>query len=285
MNSLADGLHFANCQDAQVTNLTAMNTGDDALAFLNYAQYPNKTGGTAQNINITNSYSRGIAVMGQSNVTVTGFQIRNTASSGVLVAQDPAYNTRVPANVTIQNGSVTGAGTLPPLAGNHYGVEYNSQTSVTFSNITVTGSGNNGLSGASPNGKVTVNNVTVQSPQSGAGFLFYQTGMVQVSNLTAEDVPSYGFLFLQSAAVVAQGLTALSAAQSDPLRRAVWFEDGHTILATDLKIVSNAGEANVVGAYQAAGYTQSGAVRGITAQITGGTLSIQNNSPLLTIAP
>lgn len=284
-NSLADGLNFSNCQNARVSNLTTMNTGDDGLSFLNYAQYPNKTGGTAQNINITNSLSRGIAIMGQSNVTVTGFQIQNTASSGVLVAQDTAYNTRIPANVVIQNGTVAGAGTFPPLAGNHYGLEYNSQTSVSFSNITVTGSGDAGLSGASPNGSVTVNNVTVQSPQSGVGFLFYQTGAVQVSNLTAEDVPSDGFLFLQSSRVVAQGLNALDVSQSDPLRRAVWFENGRSILATDLKIVSSAGEANVVGAYQGAGYNQSGSVKGITAEIAGGALSIENNSNQLIITP
>ena len=284
-NSLADGLNFSNCQNAQVTNLNTMNTGDDGLSFLNYAQYPNKTGGTAQTINITNSHSRGIAIMGQSNVTVTGFQIENTASSGVLVAQDVAYNTRVPGNVTIRNGTVSGAGTLPPLAGNHYGLEYNSQTSVTFSNITVIGSGDAGLSGASTNGSVTVSSVTVQNPLSGVGFLFYQTGTVQVSNLTAEGVPSYGFLFLQSARVVAQGLTALDVSRSDPLRRAVWFENGRSILATDLKIVSNAGEANVVGAYQGAGYSQSGSVKGITAEVAGGALSIQNNSAKLTIAP
>jgi hypothetical protein len=284
-NSLADGLNFSNCQNASVTNLTTLNTGDDALAFLNYAQYPNKTGATAQNINITNSHSRGISVMGQSNVTVTGFQIQNTASSGVLVAEDTAYNTRIPANVVIQNGTIFGAGTLVPLAGNHFGIEYNTQTSVTFSNITVTGSGDSGLSGASPAGSVTVNSVTVQSPLSGVGFLFYQTASVQVSNLTASNIPSDGFLFLQSPRVVAQGLTALDVSQSDPLLRAVWFEDGRSILATNLTIVSNSGEANVVGAYQGSGYSQSGSIKGITAELTGAALSIQNNSRRLSITP
>jgi hypothetical protein len=285
MNSLADGLHFANCQNAQVTNLTTMNTGDDGLAFLNYAQYPNKTGGMAQNISITNSLSRGISIVGQSNVTVSGFQIQNTASSGVLVGQDVSYNTRIPGNDIVQNGTISGAGTLQPQAGNNYGIEYNSQTSVTFANITTTGSAGAGLSGASPNGSITVNSVTVQNPQSGVGFLFYQTGTVQVSNLTAQSVPSNGFLFLQSSRVVAQGLNALNVAQSDPLRRAIWFEDGGSILATDLKIVSAAAEANVVGAYQDPGYTQFGSVKGISANILNGTLSIQTNSSTLTIAP
>jgi hypothetical protein len=284
-NSLADGLHFANCQNAQVTNLTTMNTGDDGLAFLNYAQYPNKTGGMAQNVSITNSLSRGISIVGQSNVTVTGFQIQNTASSGVLVAQDVAYNTRIPGNDVVQNGTISGAGTLQPQAGNNYGIEYNAQSSVTFANITTIGSAGAGLSGSSPNGNITVTGVTVQSPQSGVGFLFYQTNSVQVANLTSQTVPSYGFLFLQSLHVVAQGLNALDVALSDPLRRAIWFEDGGSILATDLKIVSSATEANVVGAYQHPGYAQSGSLKGISANIQSGALSIQSNSSMLAISP
>jgi hypothetical protein len=285
LNSLADGLHFANCQDPQVTNLTTVNTGDDALAFLNYAIYPNNSGGFAENIKITNSHSRGISILGQSNVTISNFQIQATSSSGVLVAQDTAYNTRVPAGVKVQNGSVTSAGTLAPLAGNQYGVEYNSQSDATFSNITITDSGSNGLSGVALAGSVIANGVKVVAPRSGVGFLFYQTASAQVQNSTSQNTPSDGFLFLQSPQVIAQGLTAINAAQTDTLRRAIWFEDGQSILATDLKIVSAAGGAYIVGAYQASGYANTGSIKGITASITGATLAIQNNSSKLTITP
>jgi Right handed beta helix region len=284
-NSLADGLHFANCEDAQVTNLTTLNTGDDGLAFLNYAQYPNKTGGTAKNIHVTNSRARGIAVVGQSNVTVTDFQIQNTGSSGVLVAQDTSYNTRIPANVIVRNGAISGAGTLLPRAGgNHYGIEYNSQTSVVFSDIVVTGAQDAGMRGQSPRGSVTVTGVTVRGLRNGVGFLFDRTQTVHASHLTVEDVPSYGFLFLKSSRVVARGLTAVHVSESDLLKRAIWFEDGGSILATGLKIVSGPGEAYVVGAYQGPGYSHSGSVTGITADITGGSLSIQNNSKRLIIS-
>jgi hypothetical protein len=283
MDSLADGLHFANCQDPQVTNLTTLNTGDDGLAFVNYAIYPNNSGGLAQNIKVQNSKARGITVMGQSNVMVSEFQIQTTSGSGVLVAQDLAFNTRIPAGVRIQNGTIQGAGTLGPLGGNQFGIEFNSQVDVTFSNITVLDSASTGLSGTAPKGSVTVNNVKVQSPRNGGGFLFYQTSSVQISDSIAQNTPSYGFLFLQSPQVVAQGLTAINTALSDTLRRAIWFENGRSILATDLKIVSATGAANVVGAYQGSGYTQSGAIKGITAAITGGTLSIQNNSRDLAI--
>lgn len=287
INSLADGLNFSNCQNAQVTNLTTENTGDDGLSFLNYAQYPNLTGGLAQNISITNSASRGIAVAGQSNVTVNGFQIQNTSSSGVLVMQDTAYNTRVPANVVIENGTIQGAGTLAPLGGNQFGLEYNGQASVTFTNITVIGSGSTGVSGTSPKGTVSVSGVTVENPgANAAGFLFYQTATVHATNLTASGIPSYGFMFYQSPQIIASGLTAINTAQTDPLRRAVWFEDTTSISASVLNIVSAAGDAYVIGCYTDPGYSQaSGSVKTISSQITGGTLSIQNSCPKVSFTP
>jgi polygalacturonase len=287
IDSLADGLNFSNCQNAQVTNLTTQNTGDDGLSFVNYAQYPNLTGGFAQNISITNSKARGIAVVGQSNVTVNGFQIQNTSSSGVLVAQDTAYDTRVPANVLIENGTINGAGTLAPLTGNQYGVEYNAQTSATFTNLTVIGSGGNGFSGASPKGTVTLSGVTVESPGANSvGFNFYQTRTVHATNLTATEIPSYGFMFYQSSTIVASGLTAIDTAVSDSLRRAIWFEDSASISATNLNIVSAAGEAYVIGCYTDTGYAApTGSVKNISAQVTGGALAIQNSCSKVTFTP
>lgn len=288
LNSLADGLNFSNCQNARVTNLLTQNTGDDGLAFVNYTQYPNLIGGLAQSIVITNSKARGIAVAGQSNVTVNGFQIQNTSASGVLVAQDTTHNTRIPANVFIENGAIYNAGTLAPLVGNQYGIEFNSQKSVTFTNIGVFGSGNNGLSGTAPSGSVTVNNVTVDSPLSGLGFMFYQTERVQVNASAANNTPSYGFLSLQSNQVIVGGLTVTNAGETDPLKRAVWFEDAQTILTSSINIVSDAGMANVIGCYTAPGYAaSSGSVKTLNFHSNrgGGTLSIENSCPNVSFTP
>jgi hypothetical protein len=286
-NTLADGLNFSNCQNALVTNLTTQNTGDDALSILNYAQYPNLTGALAQNISITNSQARGIAVVGQSNVIVNGFQIQGTSSSGVLVAQDPTFNTRFPANVVIENGAVYNAGTLPPLVGSQYGLEYSLQQNVMFSNIYVFGSGTDGFAGSSPNGKVSVNNVTVDSPLSGHGFLFDNTQSVQVTSSTAINTPSYGFVFFQSSQIIATGgLTAINTGTTDPLKRAIWFEDAQTILASSLNVFSNAGSANVIGCYTDAGYSApTGSVKTISTEIVGSTLSIQNSCPNVKFTP
>jgi hypothetical protein len=246
-NSLADGLNFSNCQNARVINLLTLDTGDDGLAFVNYARHPNLTGAVAQNIVITNSRARGIAIAGQSDVTVSGFQIKNTSSSGVLVAQDTAHNTRVPANVFIENGSIYDAGTMAPLVGNQYGLEFNSQKNVTFANIAVFNSGNSGLSGTAPAGSVTVNNVFVDSPLAGMGLLFYKTKSVHVTSSTTSGTPSYGFLSLQSDQIIVEGLTVRNAGMTDSLRRAVWFEDAQTILASTINILSRPGTARLIG--------------------------------------
>jgi hypothetical protein len=288
LNSLADGLNFSNCQNARVTNLLTQNTGDDGLAFVSYTQEPNLVGGLAQRIVITNSKARGIAIAGQSDVTVNGFQIHNTSSSGVLVAQDTANHTRIPANVLVENGSIYNAGTLAPLVGNQYGIEFNSQESATFTNIGVFGSGNNGLSGTAPSGRVTVNNVTVNSPLSGLGFLFYQTQSLQVSDAAANDTPSYGFLSLQSNQVIVKGLTVTNAGATDPLKRAVWFENAQTISASSINIRSVAGMANVIGCYTSPGYSaSSGSVRTLNfhADPAGTTLSIENSCPDVSFTP
>jgi len=287
-NSLADGLNFSNCQNARVTNLLTDNTGDDGLAFVNYASFPNLTGGLAENVVVANSKARGIAVAGQSNVTVNGFQIQNTSSSGVLVAQDTASNTRIPANVFIENGTISNAGTLAPLVGNQYGIEFNSQESATFTNIAVLKPGNNGLSGTAPNGSVVVSNVSVNSPSQGLGFLFYQTRDVQITDSTAQNTPSYGFLSLKSTQVLVTGLTITNAGGTDPLKRAVWFEDANVILASSIHIVSAAGMANVIGCHTSAGYSaSSGSVKTINFHMSGGgrPFSVENGCPAVNFTP
>jgi polygalacturonase len=287
LNSLADGLNFSNCENARVTNLVTQNTGDDGLAFVNYSAFPNLTGGFAQNIVVTNSKARGIAVAGQSNVTVDGFQIRNTSSSGILVDQDVVADTRIPSNVLIENGTIYNAGTLAPLVGNQYGIEFNGQESATFANIVVFGPGNSGLSGTAPSGSVSVKNVTVNSPLQGLGFLFYRTQSVKVVGSGAHDTPSYGFLSLQSDKVVVEDLAVTNAGMADPLRRAVWFEDTRAVSALSMSIVSDAGMANVIGCYNGPGRPKSsGSVKVIKSRVNpeGKPLTVENNCPNVTFS-
>ena len=43
---MADGLHFANCQDPEAKDVVTEDTGDDGLAFVNYADGPGYYGDT-----------------------------------------------------------------------------------------------------------------------------------------------------------------------------------------------------------------------------------------------
>lgn len=286
-NSLADGLNFSNCQNGRVTNLITENTGDDGLAFVNYTKHTNLTGGLAQGILVINSKARGIAIAGQSDVIVSGFQVHNTSSSGVLVAVDRANGTRAPGNVLVENGAIYDAGTLAPVVGNHYGIEFNSQVYATFANIDVFGSGDNGLSGTAPNGSVVVSNVRVNSPRTGIGFLFYRTKNVRISGSAANETPSYGLLALESERVMVGDLTITNAGASDRLKRAVWFEDTQRILASSIHILSDGATANVIGCHTNPGHGESsGAVKTIlfSSDQKDRSLSIENGCEHVVIA-
>jgi hypothetical protein len=283
LDSFADGLHFANCQDAEVTNLTTVNTGDDGLAFLNYSAYPDKTGGLAHNIHVLNSRARGITVIGQSNVTISNFTIRNTSVSGVLCAEDTNFKTRVPSNVRFSNGLIENAGALTPLSGNKYGIEFNGQISCSFSDIDVLNAAGSGVSGTAPEGSVRLSNISVKGSRSGLGFNFYKTAAVEISNSAAANIPSYGFMFNRCGRVQAEGLTATATAQTDPLQRSIWFENGKTVLASNLTIAEgpNPAGGHIIGAYQESGLMQSGTVHGIISTFRNGPVVIQNNCPHL----
>lgn len=284
LDSKADGLNFSNCQNARVVNLRTQNTGDDGLAFVNYARYPDLVGGSAHNITIVDSKARGIAIAGQSAVTVDGFEIHNTASSGVLVAQDTANGTRIPANVRAENGSVYNAGILEPMVGNQYGIEFNASVSATFPNIKVFGSQSNGLSGTSPEGVVTVRNVVIDSPRTGLGFLFYRTGSVLVTDSSVVSAPSYGFLTLESRRVAVRGLIVTNSGANDPLKPAVWFENALAIDASGLQVAFDPGMAHIVGCHTDSGHpAASGLVK--VARVGRGTdmsVTVQNSCPQVT---
>ncbi|MFL9610280.1 hypothetical protein ACKF11_09380 [Methylobacillus sp. Pita2] len=106
----ADGLHFANCNNPIALDYSCLNTGDDGLAFVNYGKHPDASGGYANNIVVNGSYARGIAIIGQSNVTVERFYVNGTSGAGVKIGAESYYKTRIPSNITIKNGVIENAG-------------------------------------------------------------------------------------------------------------------------------------------------------------------------------
>ena len=282
--SLADGTQFANCQDPQVLNFTADHPGDDGLSFLNYASSANNTGGVANNITVTASGARGISVLGQSNVVVSGFSIKGTASSGLLCGADPVYNTRASADVRIGHGIVENAGTVGPGTGNRYGIEFSLQDSCAFFDIDVRGSAGRGVGGMAPSGRIMLNDIRVSANLSGEAFNFYQTALVEVSGATAANAPDVGFYFNQCNTVVANYLTTINVSQANALARAIWFDSDQFVSGSNFTIADSQAAATgyVVGSGQSATVVNvNGVIRGITPILANGTLSIQNTNPNL----
>lgn len=158
----ADGLHFANCLDAQADRITVKDSGDDGLAFVHYADGPEHTGGIATGIRVEGSAARGIAVVGQSQVVIRDFAIDWTSSSGLYCAQEPSFDTRTPRDIVFERGVIRHAGRWRPTEpvaekpsslvgndradGNDFGIEMDSAEDITFSNIQVIDPATRGVS-------------------------------------------------------------------------------------------------------------------------------------------
>jgi len=279
-HTMADGLDFFNDQDAQVTNLTAYDTRDDGLAFVNFTSgYYNYTGGTATNISVASTTGRGIAIMGQSNVTVSNFSISTTSDPAVLVGQDTVFGTRIPGNVVVSNGLVQNVGVLAQRAGDgddQFGVEYGTtQGIISFSDIHILGGVSRGFSGSTSAGTVRVSNIFVNG--NGAGPAIALNGpAIDADNLTAQNTPSYGIYISGSTNVSAKNLTAIDTALTDSLHRAVWFESNTNVQASGINVIDDQGSAT---GYIVGGATNTaGNINDIQGTITNGTLLTQSIS-------
>lgn len=279
----ADGLHFANCQDAEVFNLSTAGTGDDGLAFVNYLSSPDRTGGLAKNITVRNSAARGISVVGQSLVRISGFLIENTSSSGVLCGEDSFWKTRIPTGVRFSYGQIRAAGRLKPTIGNTFGIEVHNGTCA-FSEIEVTGSADRGVSALGLAHTLAMTNVRVKANLVGDAFNI-QVNRADISNARAEHSPGYGFFFGDCSSVFASRLTTLNVSANNPLHRAIWFENVREIRATDMTIRDSqaASTGYVLGTYSST-IKPAGYIRGISATISGGRLLLENNSPNVLIS-
>ena len=273
--TLADGIHFSNCQDAKVSDSTTANTGDDGIAFLNYSSSPNYTGGQAINVTVRNSQSRGISVVGQSDVLITNFLIDTTSSSGALCAYDSSFKTRVPDRVRFSHGVIKNAGTLIPAIGNRYGVEVADVSGCAFDDIAIYGSRDRSFSGSAPAGQIAISNIYSNGGTS--GFNINSTKTLIMSNATAEASTDYGFFISTSGTALVEGIKTINVSQgASSLHRAIWFENNSYFRAHGLTVIDLQSTATgyIIGEYN----NTSGVATGIQSQISAGSLAVQKNS-------
>ena len=158
----ADGVHFCNCEEPEARGIRTNNTGDDGLAFVNYGKQVALQGGTAVDVVVLNSMARGVSVVGQANVQLTNLYIENTTHSGLYVAHEVYYDTRVPNRVRISEAMLRYAGAwncsaVDPTNGNCFKVSSARDPAVGVHNVgsvTLTGVRVIGASGLAPGQKV-----------------------------------------------------------------------------------------------------------------------------------
>lgn len=296
VNTLADGLDFFNTQNASVTNLYTNNTGDDGLSFMRYGNtggYDNWSGATVNNVEILNSYTRGIAVLAAQNITVNNFFISNTTDSGVIVQYDPAYNIpgQLPDLVTFSNGTITNAGmnamtppsvAIPnPARANRFGFEIDVEPAVstsnpsrvTLQNIRIVSPYDRGLSGVMsanlPAGLVTANGVYVSGATNSYQILLINGNL---TNLVSDSSSNYGFYFTNCGKITAQSFYSVNSSLTGPLNRAMWLDpgvasfSGSGLSVVDLKSVPTG--------YNVGGWAAGGTFTSVQYNIPSGTLGI-----------
>jgi hypothetical protein len=246
--TMADGLHFANCQDGRADQITTSNTGDDGVAFVNYASGPPNTGGLATNISVTNSMSRGVAVVGQSGVTVRDVTIDTTVGHGLYCAYELKWATRTPTDVLFSGAEVRHAGTT----GVNCGVRIDQAGTVKITSVTVDTPGQHGVfvtGGTTTTSDVTLCNVTVTNTP-GSGFNV-QHSTCLLDRVTAAETNGIG-LTATGCALLAYGtVTMRNTAKTHTTHRAINMDSNASVYGGGAWIydTNNPATGYVVGAY------------------------------------
>lgn len=235
--TMADGLHFANCQDAHADRIYTDDTGDDGLAFLNYRAGPDYSGGKATNITAKRSRARGIAVVGQRDIIIDGFTVDTTRANGLHCAYETSWDTRVPGNVIFQNGSTHRGGEVGGTPGTNYGINISFVTSVEFANVKVVSPGARGVSSLAPDGTVRLHGIEVQDARE-SGFNL-QAGTYYLDELTAVSSKGTGFYIADGRTVEYGRLHSVNSSTEDHLRRAFGFENNTRVVGGELIVADD----------------------------------------------
>jgi len=272
-NTMADGLNFTNCQDGRADHITTVDTGDDGVAFGNIVTGPAYTGGLATNISVTRSKSRGVAVVGQSGVTVRDVTVHTTVGHGLYCAYEANWNTRVPTGVRFESGRVYRGGT----ANENSGVRVNDSGTVVVTGITVEEPGAHGVFLTAS--MVTLSDVTVRNSLNtpGSGFNL-QRGAYTVDRLVAENTNGIGLYATDCTRLEYGTVTLRNTARTHATRRAVNLQNTPYVLGERLWIHDS--QSTATGYTIHASGSQRGSLGTIVDQVTSRDVVLDNPSGL-----
>lgn len=277
-DTMADGLHFANCKDPRAHNVTTVDTGDDGLAFVNYDNSTNYTGGKATNITVRRSGARGIAVVGQSDVTIDGFKVVTTRANGLYCAHEPkSFNTRVPENVLFRNGSVHRGGKVNGTPGTNYGINISGARSARVVDVDVIRPGARGVSSLIPGGGV-VRLVRVKVRGARESGFNLQGGTHYLNGLVTRNSGGTGIYISDCRRVGYGGLWSINSSRNDPLDRAFSFERNRRIRGRAVNVMDT--RKRVRGNRLNASGKQHGRLGKIYDRVSNGKVRVANQSDL-----
>lgn len=233
----ADGLHFANCNNSIVMDYQATNTGDDGLAFVNYSAHPDASGGYAKGVTINGSSARGIAIIGQSNVTVDDFKIYNTSSSGFKIGLESFYKTRMPSNITVKNGIVVNAGNWCEAKANGHGfyVE-NAEGDISVENLEVKTPRIHGVAVANFNGNLKLKTVAIEDvPSSG---MTIAANNVDIKNAELKDIGTSPVYFVKVGNATVSGIKVWTYGRSVAASPLIWAVKADSLIVSSVEVLS-----------------------------------------------
>jgi hypothetical protein len=300
-NTTADGIHFENVGSGSLANLITNSTGDDAIGVTNIAVSNPNCGLTVSQAKITDSRSRGIAVVGACDVQISNIVIDGTANSAIASVNDLSINSRNSTNVKFVNVVANGVGTVKStIHGNGYCIDINHSINVSVLNVTCSTSRDDGVFVYDGADGVTIQKVVLKQPgnngfqTSGArnvtladdqvlgarqnGFDIEASTNVTLQNCQTTDAGGYGFFHSRSSHVLESDLFAKNSATTSGNHR-VWWAEGISgpVSANRVSIIDDRNPAlgYVIGDYNLTGHALE--VNGLVFQIAHGASAIQKS--------
>lgn len=265
-NTAAEGLRFDNNRAPEAANVAVIGAAGDGVLLYSASGTSGRDGGALTNITVENSTDKGISVIGQTRVNIANFLVDTVSSSGVYCAAESGSAS--PIEVQFQNGIISSAGS--------FGIEFQNPGSCTFANIEIKYAQGHAVYGSAPSGVMNFQNVRVRTSQTGNGFNVMNTSQIRVTESTVEDAAGYGFFFDSCGSILASGLKTYNVSKSNTLRRAMWFQNGTSVVAFNLTLMDD--QSTATGYIVGTSGMKKGSLHSLNSNLSNGTMQVANNS-------